>query len=144
MVYAALTPEAAVAETITPFSRKPGLGASIDPSRRGDEPSPVWLEDRILATGELGDAHVVDVTSHLAEILMALGMPTDKAGTAPDRLTQALARTVYQIRNESGHPRFDGILYIGRAAGAEMVAMFSDRVEIDAVTEVPLTGRPPS
>jgi hypothetical protein len=135
VVYAALSPEAAIAEVVAPFRRAFGPAASLDPPEL--VPAGV-LEDRILATGRLDVAHVIDLTRHLPEVLVPLGMPADQAVTTPDRrLTQGLARTVYEIGNEAGHRRFDGILSTSGATGAEVVALFRDRVAIDPLIEEP-------
>jgi hypothetical protein len=143
VLYASLTAEAAVAETLAPFRGSPEL-ASRDPSGPGDV-SRDWFKDRLLATGELRAARVVDLTRNLTEVLVALGMPADTAGLSVDRrLTQSLAHTAFQFVNNAGHPLFDGILYTGRATGAELVALFNDRVEVAAVKEVPLSRLPHS
>ena len=150
VIYAAFSPGQALAEALAPFrvdeeTERLLLGVHlIDPSIPDLElpsglPPQQWLEGRALVAGRLARAHVFDAADAPA-ILAGLRIPVEGLHGPGFRLTQSVARFVYEVRDEHGRTRFDGIVYPSRTTSEKMIALFADRVEVTPVGWTSLGG----
>jgi hypothetical protein len=169
MVYCALTPQAAFAESIAPYRPKTGLVEDImaNTEKPDDESDPAlesgflpanYLGSRRLGLAELSPGTLLVQLNHsdvhkylstrLAEDLARVGLQKHDAKTvlSPDRrLTRPISRVLYELRSQETYRDVVGIAYTSPLqASFECIALWAP-IPVEGIPVVdPITEAHPN